>query len=498
MKKLLMMRLFALMLALLLVLPGMAETYQGEIPAEFSGAFSGSRWAGYHVAAGYTFYPAGQNSGEGVPAFFVMKKGDENVLCILEYSGGAWQFKVSSPKPIYQGDRVPVFEDEDDYNWFNLFYRDGSPGGREDVLNFFKDQKGVWRFLGRARDDHQKNTTLLINALATDGVWTPGVLYVTYKSGGQTVYENKPVYGSYENDLRYFSLSAFPVSLEDAREKLSNPPDIPAGELVAKRVRFTSGQKFPVYSGPGEQYVRAAGGKAMVSTNDWIQVFGTEKGWAMIQYDITSDHMRIGFIEASALPNNAQVSPLHLNANAASLAQAASLTDDPLFSRESIAQLPSGQQLIYLARMGDWAYVEAQLGGSAVRGFVPRSSLAGPQLSLDQVQNGRYGDQKAFANYQAKAVVNPTATGQGLDIQVYAILPEGWQNPAAGTDALIAYRLYEGNRPSQQLTRGMNQQGFSVFMLKGQTPASASIIGLVPVYAVSGERTEESLVVSLK
>ena len=79
---------------------------------------------------------------------------------------------------------------------------------------------------------------------------------------------------------------------------------------MARKIRFTSGQKFKVYQGPGEEYGQAGNGKAAVSTNDWIQVFGEENGWILIQYDINKDHMRIGWIKSSALPKKATVSRL--------------------------------------------------------------------------------------------------------------------------------------------------------------------------------------------
>jgi hypothetical protein len=493
MKRFLTIALLALTLALVCTLFALGETYQGAVPAEFAEAFSGSRWAGYQVAAGYTFYPAGNNSGEGVPAFFVMKKGDENVLCILEYRSGAWKFMVQSPKPIYQGNRVPVFEDEDDYNWFSLFYRDQNPDerGKEDVLNFFRDNKGVWRFLGRAQHDFGKRDTVIINALATDGEWTPGALYVTKRVAGRTVYEAKPVYGVYETDLRYFSLSAFPKSLEDAREKLSNPPEIPAGELSARRVRFTSGQKFPVYSGPGEHYLRSAGGRAIVSTNDWIQVFGVENGWAMIQYDISSDHMRIGFIEASALPKNAQVAALALGNQPMTTHAAVTLTDDPLFSKAVLAQLPQGQQVRKLSAMGTWAYVEAELAGGPVRGFVPAISLASP---VPVIPAGEYSVRGEFAAYAATAVMNRSADGTKRVITVYVDAPAG----AQGTDLLIGYQLYENNRPGPMLSATAAPQGLLAYAVTVANDPSVTVLGLTPRYSQSGERPGEALVMIIK
>ena len=182
------------------------------------------------------------------------------------------------------------------------------------------------------------------------------------------------VKGVYQTDLRYFSFAAFPKTVEEAREKLSNPPKIPKGTLSAKKIQFTSGKKYEVFMGPGEEYGRAGEGKAYVSTNDWIQVFGEENGWIMIQYDITSEHMRIGFIASDALPKKAKVSELVFSPVMAVTAGRVSVTDDPLYSGSSVAVLAKGTQVNWLATMGEWAYVESP-GVQPVRGFVKADGL---------------------------------------------------------------------------------------------------------------------------
>lgn len=101
-------------------------------------------------------------------------------------------------------------------------------------------------------------------------------------------------------------------------------------------MKFTSGRKYKVYADPGEHYGQAESGKAVVSTNDWIQVFGEENGYALIQYDISSDRMRIGFIDSSALPKNADVGELAYEPIEATLRYDASVTDDPLHPRTTI------------------------------------------------------------------------------------------------------------------------------------------------------------------
>lgn len=82
----------------------------------------------------------------------------------------------------------------------------------------------------------------------------------------------------------------------------ANVPSIPAGTLSASLVSFTSNQTYPVYSAPDSKSVRGAKDRARVSTNGWIQVFGSESDWILVQYDITDTHNRIGYIYKNALP----------------------------------------------------------------------------------------------------------------------------------------------------------------------------------------------------
>lgn len=68
---------------------------------------------------------------------------------------------------------------------------------------------------------------------------------------------------------------------------------------------------YPVYSGPSASYFREADGKACVSTNDWIQVFGKEKKWVLVQYRVNQGHLRFGYIPLSAMEQPDQVPELH-------------------------------------------------------------------------------------------------------------------------------------------------------------------------------------------
>lgn len=222
----------------------------------------------------------------------------------------------------------------------------------------------VWRL--RMICWHDTDGTILENYLVEDGV----VKYTGWRKDGQ-----QRIYGTFQSDLRYFSWQDFPFEPDALRAVVSNPPRIPEGTLTAKRIQFTGGRKYPVYNGPGEGYGQSGGGSAHVSTNDWIQVFGEEDGWVMIQYDITRERMRIGWITADALPSGKTATHLTFTPIPAVMNAGASLTDDPLGGQEAIGYVREGVTVQWLATMGEWAYIEST-DGSLLRGFVPLARIS--------------------------------------------------------------------------------------------------------------------------
>ena len=190
------------------------------------------------------------------------------------------------------------------------------------------------------------------------------------------------VAGTIQRDIRYFELQYMPKTLSAAEKSVTVAPVIPSGTLQAQEIQFTGGRRYEVYSGPGEQYLRGGNGKAAVSTNDWIQVFGRESGWILIQYNIDKGHMRFGWIPESALPNNTYVPAFNFTYTFAYTAAATYMTDDPLNSQAQLITLAAREPLTMLATMGDWVYVERE--GSAaedgtvippIRGFVRSNAL---------------------------------------------------------------------------------------------------------------------------
>lgn len=88
------------------------------------------------------------------------------------------------------------------------------------------------------------------------------------------------------------------IASAESRNTEASHEDFPNLYLLeAQAAAFPAGQRYAVYSGPGEDYLRGANGKAAVSTNASIQSFAKENGWIMIEYAIDDAHHRIGWIQ---------------------------------------------------------------------------------------------------------------------------------------------------------------------------------------------------------
>ncbi len=183
------------------------------------------------------------------------------------------------------------------------------------------------------------------------------------------------VQGAVQRDIRYVSFNALPTWIDDAKAKLTVAPNLKDGAFTAQKVKFTGGQKYPVYTGPGEDYVRSGNGKGLVSTNGWIEVYGQKDGYILIQYSIDSSHYRFGWIDRNALPEGTSVPAMDfagISADTLSeITQDTFLTDDPLFSQNKLCSLKAGQTVSWLAVLNDdWAYVLVNVNGKMMCGFV--------------------------------------------------------------------------------------------------------------------------------
>lgn len=361
-----------LMIALVLLVSIAAMSYvhaeaeqRVQLPHDVQSFFANSLWKDWEVTG---WVNPRQQKSKNACAFAAVKDGNANVLVAFGWVDGEWSYQWYNPaalpqvsQPIALGE---VIRNRPNFTSFYVY--------NDEIQELFC----IW--------EQQDNGAWELQELQHFGSYRPGkglMFFDTSKDGVMKLTNdgwvegkatNTKVYGTYQRNLRYFDLSAFPLTLKEARSTLSNPPQIPYGDLQAQSVKFTSGKKYPVYSGPGKDYFRSANGKASVSTNDWIQVFGRVGDWILIQYDITSSKMRIGYIEANALPKKAAVPNLSFDPEPIYVLRDTIITDEPLEGQSPLGTIVAGQQDCYrLADFGDgWWYVQAILNGKSAWGFV--------------------------------------------------------------------------------------------------------------------------------
>ena len=302
-------------------------------------------------------------------AFISARKGQANRLIhAAKNDNGEWKINWSTESALPQGEESITLTNRSGTTYAGI--KLGT------AFSYRPYRSGCYEYL------YQKhNSTWLLEEIIY--IDTDGTLLDTYRitddgvtyKGWLTNDRKTFIEGRVQRDLRFFSCSGFPTDLNALKKSLSNPPEIPVGTLSAEEIKFTGGKKYSVYSGPGEDYMHSGNGKAAVSTNDWIQVFGKENSWIMIQYDITSDHMRIGWIPEKALPKKSNVDTIEFIYSDTTIISDANLTDDPLFSESVLCTIPAGNTVQYLASMGEWVYIEWNGASQPVRGFIKTNCL---------------------------------------------------------------------------------------------------------------------------
>ena len=457
------------------------------MPNEVLDFFSSSNFNGWTIGERASILV--ENTVGGTFFFAVAQKAGDNVLYGFEQKNGHFNYWLKTDSAIAQGE-----------GFFVMSYHSG------EMYLFDGTKKNIGEGFGimftRADNEEQHDNELYFS-VNQNGQFDLKVACVDY--GWEEVlvtsdslaysfegtYEGT-AYGTVETNLRYFSYAAFPKTLKEAKNKLTQAPAIPSGELSAQKIKFTGGQKLPVYSGPGDEYERGANGKAGVSTNDWIQVFGSESGFIMIQYAISSSQMRIGYIDQSSLPKNASVSPLRFAWEDAEITASTFLTDDPLNSQTRVRALSAGQQVKWLATMGNWVYVEITGSGQPIRGFVPAGAI--------RKASAYWQDNAVFKNstYSASATVT-VRNGVTAEIAVIVTGPASWSE--TGADAVTGYQVYANNVPlfvASASQVGMNSAGHYTYVDGTATlPTGTTVLGLCPIHTQSGMQAGEMITVIL-
>ena len=176
-------------------------------------------------------------------------------------------------------------------------------------------------------------------------------------------------------------------------------PEIPTGTLSADVFGFDASQTYAVYSAPDIKSIRGAGGKSKVSTNDWVQVFGREGDWLMVQYDVNDKFYRIGYISAKAIPTGMSVPNLSLTNDAVVTMDKVNVTDDPLGNQGTLVEIPADSHVTRLGTMGDWSYIEGTKDEKLFRGFVPSTILSDTMVvySVEEAKRVLEGEWSVYA-----------------------------------------------------------------------------------------------------
>lgn len=333
-----------------------------------------SRWADYELED----YCEVQGTSKGDYGFALLHKQSERILVGYHRVNGEMKYWLKNAGAVPQGKEKAWFY-VGEAGWKDELDRYENPTGKkvyDDGLVFgvtMLDEIGEAYASGvryRWQNGMFRLTHYYKACLDSVTVTDDGLNFLEYGNGEQGY-----IKGKVQRDIRYVSFNALPTWIDEAEEKLTTAPQLSSGAFTAQKVKFTGGQKYPVYTGPGEDYVRSGSGKGLVSTNGWIEVYGQKDGYILIQYSIDSSHYRFGWIDAKALPKGASIPEMEFAAISADMlseiTQDTFLTDDPLFSQNELCNLKAGQKVSWLAVLNrDWAYVLVNVNGKVMCGFV--------------------------------------------------------------------------------------------------------------------------------
>lgn len=345
-------------------------------------ALHGTPLEGYTLSC-ETFAMQHSNPGNSSAYAIAMRDG-KNVLCAFEESGGEWHLRVSNENAL-----------PDNPTQLSITIADSSP-----LVIIKADKAGgstQLQFAINYYDTNAPYTWPLFEVMeivsGTDGR-APYTIQVapSEETGKWTVTENGE-YKSYENRayarMADFDLREIPLTRADAdaiwhgggETVFIERDDMAVAEhldkLVGREITLAGDQMIPVYSGPGQTYLRSANGNAAVSTNEPLTVYAVEHDWVLISYSIASGE-RFGYIPRGYIP--ADVSTNHeLNMGTMSVGlttREVAVLDNLSNPDAPLCVLPYQTPLEIYATMGEWLYVGSFFeSGSPCRGFIPIDAL---------------------------------------------------------------------------------------------------------------------------
>ncbi|MBQ3279761.1 MAG: protein kinase [Clostridia bacterium] len=257
--------------------------------------------------------------------------------------------------------------------WYKVKLEDGETGFVLASVMELQDPAEAARFPFLA-----KTTSKKVNCRAEADTGSRRLTYIQKKGTVVSVLDEivgedeRPWYKIQLEDGRIgYARSEYFESENDQRTTVSSMNGNASGPFTPVSAKLIRNQKTIVYSGPGEDYLRPANGRAMLTTNNSAYVYGQENGLVLVQYQVNGGQWRFGYVSSSVVENMSEVPLLSFGAETATVVKKCNLTDDPLHSKGKLTALKLGQVITCLARLDQWVYVDI---GTA-RGFVQEANL---------------------------------------------------------------------------------------------------------------------------
>lgn len=353
------------------------------------------------------------------------------VIHEIENWGGA---RIHIPNHVSGGFYYPVLDEEaraylagkaehSAFDGLLADYLDGTITGKIEAATglqvgeiYLQKEQGVWQIVFGVWDDARSLGRFLLRedewrVSASDSGW----LWGDFDLGQPwpAVRTTEEAYTRLPGILEsYLTWERLPQPTEEPQLKA---PVIP--ELTAQVGVFPKNKRYDVYEGPRAEHRRAGNGKAVVSTNGEIMVYGTWKGRMMIEYEITKGQHRIGWIDTDQLPASTLEGVPELafpdgsdldDYTCGVVTSNAILTDDPLNSRTGRDALLQGTSIHVLARLGDDYLVEGFFDERLRMGFIPQEQVdldhgyvANPEWVIGH--NTRYTEEDIYDAFDALA-----------------------------------------------------------------------------------------------
>lgn len=137
------------------------------------------------------------------------------------------------------------------------------------------------------------------------------------------------------------------------------------------------GQALPLYCGPTQGAYRH--GEQALHTGKPYVFFGQYDCWAMVAPGTPDSFGPVGWVEAALLEDVPDEPLLAFEDGfSATVEETAALTDCPLaadpFTGWGMTLAP-GTQVVVLAQLGDWLYVQAEPEEQPIRAFIPTDTI---------------------------------------------------------------------------------------------------------------------------